>query len=107
VGWEYRGPYGPYYTRTVRTDGGFRRIYFGRGDGARLAAEADALEKARREEESLAAREERERLTLPEAVLDELDSGCRLMTDAVLLAEGFTRHGRGSWRRRRGARHGR
>jgi hypothetical protein len=106
VGWEYRGPYGPYYTKTVRTDGGFRRVYFGRGDGARLAAESDALERARREEESLALREERERLAAPEAALDNLDAGCRLMTEAVLLAAGFTRYGRGSLRKRRGARRG-
>jgi hypothetical protein len=78
------------------------REYVGTGPLAEIAAQTDALNRQRREEQARAWRDEREGLEALDRSLVELVEAVRVLTQATLLAEGFRQHHRGAWRRRRG-----
>ncbi len=103
MAWEQRERGGLYYTRSRKVDGRVVREYIGTGPLAELAAEADALERRRREEEAEAWREERERMEALEAPIEELCEAAEVLSQAALYAAGYHRHNRGEWRKRRGA----
>ena len=103
MAWEQRERGGLYYTRSRKVDGRVVREYIGTGPLAELAAEADACERRRREEEAEAWREERERMEALEAPIEELCEAAELLSQAALYAAGYHRHNRGEWRKRRGA----
>ena len=87
MGWEARGCGGRlYYFRYRKVDGRVTRQYLGAGAVAELAAAADAVKRADR----------RAALT----PLVELCRAADLMARATLLAAGYHRHSRSSWRKR-------
>ena len=101
MSWENREGGGRYYTRSHREGGRIVREYVGVGPVAELIAQADALERERREEEARAWREEREDLDALDARTRELDEFAELLTRAALLAAGYRQHERGEWRKLR------
>jgi hypothetical protein len=96
MGWE-RG----YYYRVRKVGGRVVREYVGTGRVAEVAAQLDALERARREREALATRQQKAELTALDAELNALTERADLLARAALLAAGFHRHKRGEWRKRR------
>jgi hypothetical protein len=93
-----------YYTRSRRVAGKVTREYYGRGPDARLAA---ALDRKRREQKRLeceALQAHQARYDEACAPLNELIAVTELLVTAILLAEGYHRHDRGAWRRKRGKR---
>jgi hypothetical protein len=104
--WETRGGRGRYYTRTRKIGGHRRREYVGCGPQAHAAAQADALQRAEREAQAAALREERARLREADAAVLQLFQLAGLVATAALVAGGFHRHG-GEWRICHGERKGR
>ncbi|MBA3471844.1 MAG: hypothetical protein H0T57_01215 [Rubrobacter sp.] len=101
MGWEKRERGGLYYTRSKKIDGRVMREYVGGGSLGKLAAEADALERRRREEEAEAQRAEQELLEGLEAPVRKLCEITEALAHTALLAAGYHRHNRGEWRKRR------
>jgi hypothetical protein len=85
---------GRYYTRSRKVNGRVDREYVGTGWLAELAAQVDALEGQRRQEEQA-------RLEALDAPLSDLNDRADLLARAALLAAGYHQHNRGEWRRRR------
>ena len=79
------------------------REYVGTGPLAQLAALTDEEYRLRRQEEASAWREERERMEVLEAPVQELCEAAEVLARAALLAAGYHQHNRGEWRRRRGS----
>ena len=77
------------------------REYVGGGALGQLAAQMDAQERQRREEEAAAWREDRERLEGLAALLDAFCEDVETVARAALIAAGFRRHKRGEWRKSR------
>ncbi len=99
--WESRERGGLYYTRSRKVRGQVVREYVGTGPHAELAAQYDALDRLRREEEARVWREERERLEALDRETRELNDLAELLAHAALLAAGYRQHERGEWRRPR------
>ena len=99
MAWEERGG-GRYYYRTQWVEGRPVKEYVGGGLRGELAAEADRIERERREAEG--ARERRELKCLRElaAPLGELSEAAEALVRAELVAGGYHRH-KGEWRRER------
>jgi len=101
MGWEYRGPHGPYYTRSRKVGGRVVREYIGAGEAGERAARRDATARRRRIRECAARRQQREGLMAAgrtaHAIINALDAEARRM----LAAAGFYQHHAGEWRRRR------
>jgi hypothetical protein len=98
MAWEMRGKRAYYYRTFREKKGGWRRSYFGTGPIGRLAAAADALRRAEREDYAAAQRTARSRLKEAIAQTIELHCGCELLASAVLLLAGFHRPARHAWR---------
>ena len=104
MGWEARGCGGGgrlYYVRYRKVNGRVTRRYIGTGPVAELAAAADALRRADRQAAADALRAEQVRWAEAAAPLKELSCAADLLTRAALLAAGYHRHSRSTWRRRR------
>ena len=104
MGWEPRGRCrGRYYTRSKRANGRVVREYVGAaGDPlVELVAAADALRRADRRAAAEALRGEQARWQAAVAPLLELSRAADLLARAALLAAGYHRHSRSTWRRRR------
>lgn len=99
--WERRERGGLYYTRSRKEDGRVVREYVGGGILGELAAQMDALERERREEQAARWKEEQEELDALEAPVEELSEASDLLVRAALLASGYHQHNRGEWRKRR------
>jgi hypothetical protein len=101
VGWVTRGGR-RYYYRSYRHEGRTKRQYLGSGPQAEQAAAAVAKAWADRADE--AKRLAQDGRSYKEAVVP-LELFCRLTDKLVVAAladQGYHRHRRGEWRRRRG-----
>jgi hypothetical protein len=99
VAWSKRGSKRHYYR--YRRDGRrVIRVYVGGGTLGQLAADADALRRARSDAQAEARTAERARWEEALATLLTLHDGGSLLAHAALLAAGYHRHDRGQWRRR-------
>jgi len=99
--WERRERGGLYYTRSRKDGGRVVREYVGGGVLGELAAQMDALERERREEQAARWREEQEELDALEAPVAELSEASDLLVRTALLASGYRQHNRGEWRLKR------
>jgi hypothetical protein len=99
--WERRERGGLYYTRSRKEGGRVIREYVGGGILGELAAQLDALERERREEQAARWKEEQEELDALQATVEELSEASDLLVRAALLASGYRQHNRGEWRKRR------
>jgi hypothetical protein len=101
MAWEARGSR-RYYTRSKRVNGRVVREYLGAAGApaAELAAAADALRRADRRAALEARRAEEARWRAALTPLVELCRAADLMARATLLAAGYHRHSRSSWRKR-------
>jgi hypothetical protein len=97
MAWERRGERA-YFYRTIRQDGGWRRVYYGTGPVGQFAAEVDALRRAENRAYVTAAQAARARLEEVITQTLELQRGCALFTSAVLLMAGYHRASRHRWR---------
>ena len=77
------------------------REYVGGGVPGELAARADALDRRRREQNAEAWRAERELIEGLDETLAWLHEATDALAGAVLAANGYRRHNRGEWRKRR------
>ena len=99
--WERRERGGLYYTRSRKEGGRVVREYVGCGILGELAAQLDAEERQRREEQAARWRDEQAELDALEAPVAELSEALDLLVRAALLASGYHQHNRGEWRLRR------
>jgi hypothetical protein len=99
VAWEKRKGC-RYYYKGKRVGGRVRKVYLGAGEMARALARADAAIYCTKELERERERAERERLKALASPIEELCEAADVLTEAHLLAAGFTQH-KGQWRRRR------
>jgi hypothetical protein len=97
MGWEQRGPYGPYYIRRRTVQGQTIRHSYGSGPAAAHAAAEDEL---RRDAEAR-YRTERHELARLQAAAGELSQWIQTLMQAYLLLAGYRQHHRGEWRRQR------
>ena len=100
MGWEVRGRC-RFYTRSKKVAGRVVREYVGTGAVAEIAAAADALRRADRRAAAEARRAEEASWQAALAPLLELSQVADLMARAALLAAGYHRHSRSSWRKKR------
>ena len=101
MAWEERGGR-RYYYRSVRRGGRVIKEYVGTGPVAEATAQLDEEERLRREEEAQAWKEERRRMEILEAQIEELCDAAETLSRAALVAAGYRQHNRGEWRLRRG-----
>lgn len=101
MAWEQRGSQS-YYYRSVRSGTKVMKEYAGGGLTGALAEEFDQEQREKRMHER--ARREKERATWKalERCATALDDIAELLMTATITANGYHRHDRGEWRRRRG-----
>src|SRR5262249_36568801 len=102
MAWEMRGGSGPYYTRSRREGGRGIREYIGGGLRRELAAAADQTARQQREVLASSLATERADLLPLEQLMDTLHTVTDALARTELVQNGFHRHARGQWRRRRG-----
>jgi hypothetical protein len=103
MAWEKRGE-NRYFYRSIRRDGHVKKLYYGTGPAARMAADADALNRAERMAAKEVFRAACDLLDAAVRLTRDLNRGCELLAVATLLAAGFHRPSRHKWRKWR---HGR
>ena len=96
MGWE-RG----YYYRVRKVNGRVVREYIGAGRVAQLAAQMDALEMEKRQQEGREVRQKKAELAALDNDIKALCQATDLVAQAALVAAGYRQHKRGEWRRRR------
>ena len=101
MAWESRKGVGRYYTRSRRVGGKVKRLYVGTGPAAEVIAALDADTKRIREEERTARIAHKEQMERAIALVDRSWAGVLGLTRTVLVANGYYRHRRGEWRKRR------
>jgi hypothetical protein len=99
--WESRERGGLYYTRSRKKGGRVIREYVGGGRFGELAAQQDALERERREEQAARWKEEQKEFDALQAPVEEILEASDLLVRAAMLAAGYRQHNRGEWRLRR------
>lgn len=105
--WERRERGGLYYTRSRKEGGRVVREYVGGDVLGELAAQLDAEDRQRREEQAARWRDEQADLDALDAPVVELSEASDLLVRAALLASGYHQHNRGEWRLRREPQEGR
>src|SRR5262245_24017823 len=103
MAWELRRNVRFYY-RSRRCNGTVKKVYCGSGVVGQMAAEADAQRRLERQEQLAACQAQRIREQELQTLGRQLEGQCRLLADAVLLANGFHRPRRMKWRRWHAAR---
>jgi hypothetical protein len=101
MAWERRSNGRHYFYRGERKDGRVRKVYFGAGPAASLAADRFVGERAARAELAAAHSAERVRIGAAERAVEALAAGTDSALSAALMAAGFHQHDRCAWRRRR------
>jgi len=101
MAWETRKGVGRYYTRSKRVNGKVKRQYIGTGPAAEVIAALDADTRRSREEERTARIAHKDQMERAAALVDRSWAGVLGLTRTVLLANGYYRHHRGEWRKRR------
>lgn len=101
MGWEMRGNYGPYYTRSRRVGARVVREYVGKDRIAQLAAQLDEIDRMERQAKSAEHKQDHNKLQECYQPLQELCEITDLLVKATLVSAGYYRHHRGEWRRRR------
>src|SRR5262245_30519734 len=96
MGWEVRGRR-RCYTRSRKVGGRVFREYVGFGPAAELAAEADALRRAERQDQAQALRADQVRWEAANLLLRQFSGGADFLAQAALLCGGYLRHDRGEW----------
>jgi hypothetical protein len=94
---------GRYYTRSHRVNGRIVRTYLGSGEIAQAMAESDRIARDRRNAERAALQAELAEMTNISKILDELDATCKHLVEVYFESQGYHRHHRGAWRKRRGS----
>ena len=102
MAWESRNGVGRYYTRSRRVHGKVKRTYIGTGPAAHAIAALDADTRRIREEERAARNACRAELESVTALVDRSWAGVLGLLRLVLVSNGYYRHHRGEWRKRRG-----
>lgn len=100
MAWQQRGKHKYFYFWSKRP-GGRQKVYLGRGPIAQIAAKKYAIrqaEKAARNESLKALSEE---VKTNNENLRELEVLVKQLIAAEMIAAGYHRKGRGSWRKRR------
>jgi hypothetical protein len=100
MGWERRGAASYYYT-AERVGGRVVKRYVGSGPAAEYAALLAAEARSAAAAEAEAREQESAELAALGAALAPLDELADTLTAAALVAAGYHRHHRGSWRKRR------
>src|SRR3954447_10261663 len=98
MGWEKRGK-ARFYYRGVRVNGRVKKVFCGGGALGRVAAELDARRRDERQARLDALAAERVRVREVQSLSRRLDAGCGLLTEAVLLVNGFHCPNRVPWRK--------
>ena len=94
-----------YFCRSVRRNGEVRRLYFGKGSVADLAAEANRLQKHEQQVSEQHWREQKDVVEEAIQAFEQLDQQSELMQTAILLISGFHRPGGNrAWRKWRDGR---
>jgi len=101
MAWESRKGVGRYYTRSKRVGSRVKRQYIGTGSAAEVIAALDADTRRIREEERAARIVRKDQMERATALVDRSCAGVMGLTRTVLVANGYYRHHRGEWRKRR------
>jgi hypothetical protein len=101
MAWEKRGDR-KYYYRARRVGRRVVKEYVGTGPAAEAAAGADAERRAARAAKQRAEQQLREAYSTAAEQVAAFGSQVSLLMEAELLAAGYHRHDRGTWRKRRG-----
>jgi surface antigen len=101
MAWETRNGGGRYYTRSKRVHGRVVREYIGTGPAAEMIAALDAESQRERDERRTARKASQAELERSAALVDRSWKGVLGITRAVLVVNGYYRHHRGEWRKRR------
>jgi len=101
MAWETRNGRGRYYTRSQRVNGRVVRQYVGTGPMAELIALQDAERQAFRLQEQQAWQREKAAIEASEKAVSRSSAQLWDAIRLILTANGFYRHHRGEWRRRR------
>ena len=102
MAWEVRRNGRRYYYRSRRVHGRVVREYYGCGPVAEAIAAIDEARRAERQAERAVREAQRAADAELDAAAEELHELGALFAEAVMLAAGYHRHDRGSWRRRSG-----
>lgn len=104
MGFHTRGKH-KYYCRSVRRNGKIRRVYFGKGPVADLAAQADRLRKFEQDVSEQHWKQQQEIIREAIQAYQSLDEQTDQVQAAILLSSGFHRPGGNRpWRRWRDGR---
>jgi len=101
MAWETRRGQGRYYTRSKRVNGRVIREYIGTGCAAEMIAALDAESRRECDKRRTARNASRAELERSAALMDRSWKGILGITRAVLVGNGYYRHHRGEWRKRR------
>ena len=101
MSWESRKSGGRYFTTSRRISGRIVREYFGNGPLAELANQTAEIERLRRQAEREALQSAKQSDAMHNASLDEFLALTDALNDAILICQGWHKHKRGQWRKRR------
>ena len=101
MGWEQRAGRKPLYFESIRVDGRVVRTCFGGGPEAHLAAKMTALRRVDKTTARAVGDAEAAKIATLTREMRTLEGICALLSSAKMIASGFHRHDRGTWRRRR------
>jgi hypothetical protein len=101
MAWEKRNGRGCYFTTSVQRNGHRKRLYFGSGPAANLAATLLLKRQVERKLEAEKRRKEQAQIQAAEALLDDLCVASDLLVRGALTTAGYHQHDRGAWRRKR------
>lgn len=94
----YKRGHHRYFFRSERVGKTVKKLYFGRGPVADLAARADALKQYELKVTRQCWSQDKVSIEAACQAFEELDSGCDMLRDATLLVAGFHRPSLHRWR---------